>query len=95
MRRGKIAVPFVVFGIVAAASMGLLTFGLWNALVPGIWGLPAISFWQALGLFALSRVLFGRFGGWAHRVRFAGRWKGFTPEERERIRASMRSGCQP
>ena len=35
---------------------------LWNALSPPLFGLPAITFWQALGLM-LSRLLFGGFGG--------------------------------
>jgi hypothetical protein len=32
---------------------------LWNALLPNIFGLPVISFWQALGLCLLARFLFG------------------------------------
>ncbi len=31
---------------------------LWNWLCPVLFGLPTISFWQALGLFALLRCLF-------------------------------------
>jgi hypothetical protein len=39
-----------------------VTMWLWNALMPGIFRLPAIGFWQALGLLALSHLLF-RSGG--------------------------------
>jgi hypothetical protein len=42
---------------------------LWNALIPGIFGLPMISFWQMMGLFVLIRILFGGF----HRGRPGGR----------------------
>jgi len=54
-------------GVVAAAVVGipsifalcgLVTMWLWNALMPVIFGLPAIGFWQALGLLALSHILF-------------------------------------
>lgn len=35
---------------------------LWNWLMPVIFGLPALSLWQALGLLVLMRILFGSFG---------------------------------
>ena len=35
---------------------------LWNWLVPDIFGLRALTFWESLGLLALSRILFGGFG---------------------------------
>ena len=60
--------PFVLFGIALVGIMGLVTLGLWNVLMPAILGLPAISFWQALGLFLLSRVLFGSLRGWGPRM---------------------------
>jgi len=88
---------FVLFGILFFGVMGLLIFGLWNALIPAILGLPKISFWQALGLFILSRILFGRFGGggWGkmRKARFVRGWKNLTPEERQRFRSAMGSRC--
>jgi hypothetical protein len=68
---------------------------LWNALLPSLFGLPAVTFWQALGLLALSRILFGGFGGGpggrhAHKHRHHGGLHGhFTAEERERIRRHL------
>jgi hypothetical protein len=35
---------------------------LWNSLAPPLFGLPALGFWQALGILALCRILFGGFG---------------------------------
>ena len=52
--------------------------GLWNWLAPDLFGGRPIDFWQALGLFALGRLLVGglRGGGgrphWRHRM--AERW---------------------
>ena len=93
MRRFRfVGVRILVFGIVFAGIVGLITLALWNALMPPILGLPAINFWQALGLLLLSRLLFGRFGGWGHRLRrarFARGWQGLTPEERQRFRDAM------
>ena len=87
-----VGAPFVLFGIAWVGIMGLVVVILWNVLMPAILSLPAISFWQALGLFLLSRVLFGGFGGWGTRMRkarFVRGWKGLTPEERQRFRDAM------
>jgi fatty-acid desaturase len=39
---------------------------LWNALLPAIFGIASITYWQALGLFFLSKILFGGFGRGPH-----------------------------
>jgi hypothetical protein len=87
-----VGAPFILFGIAWVGIMGLVTVGLWNALMPTILGLRAISFWQALGLLLLSRVLFSRLWGWGsgmRKARFVRGWKDLTPEERERFRRAM------
>jgi len=71
---------------------------LWNWLLPPLFGWPQITFWQALGLLALSRILFGGFGlrgaGRSNfRRRMAERWERMTPEERERFQQGMRGRC--
>src|SRR5262249_9005680 len=65
---------------------------LWNWLLPPLFGWHAISFWQALGLLALCRILFGGFSGGGHRGpggmrrKMRDRWENMTPEEREKFR---------
>lgn len=49
-------------GLLAIAAFSAVTMLLWNALIPGIFGLTAINFWQALGLLVLTRLLFGGLG---------------------------------
>src|SRR5581483_9091280 len=68
---------------------------LWNWLAPSIFGWRQITFWQAVGLLALCRILFGRVGGRGFgrsnvRRRIAERWERMSPEERERFRDGMR-----
>ena len=95
MKRMRIA-RFVGFGIAGVGIAGLVTMGLWNVLMPEIFNLPAITFWQSLGLLLLSRLLFGRFGGFGHRMRkarFVRGLQGLTPDERERFRQAMGSRC--
>lgn len=62
-------------GIIAAAAVGvpglfalcgLVTMWLWNALMPEIFKLPTIGLWQALGLLALSHILFKGGASWRH-----------------------------
>ncbi|WP_185212524.1 hypothetical protein [Sphingobacterium mizutaii] len=58
-RKGKkifIGIAIVIFFFLLIA---LLQF-LWNKLMPEIFGLKTIDYWQALGLFILSKLLFGR-----------------------------------
>jgi hypothetical protein len=86
----------VALGIVIAAALGGVVMGLWNALLPPLFGLKAIHFWQAIGLLILSRILFGGFhrcGGrrFHHRQHLIERWERMTPEERERFKQGFRS----
>jgi hypothetical protein len=40
------------------ALCGAVTMWLWNALMPAIFKLPEIGFWQAVGLLILSQIIF-------------------------------------
>jgi hypothetical protein len=68
---------------------------LWNWLLPMLFGVHTITFWQALGLMLLSRILFGRWGHGHHRDKMNhfrdDRWKKTTPEERDNFRREMRA----
>ena len=50
---------FTGLGIAAAVALvlGLVVQLLWNALLPEVFGLPRISYWQAWGLFFLAHLL--------------------------------------
>jgi hypothetical protein len=80
------------------AGFGLAVWQLWNLVMPEIFGLPALGFWQAVGLLSLSWILFGswrgfprRHGRWGHGMRE--RWAHMSPEERESFRRGMESRC--
>jgi hypothetical protein len=74
---------------------GELVMHLWNWLAPAIFGWHLITFWQALGLLLLSRILFGSWGGGggSRRSRRREKWDKMTPEERERLRQTWRARC--
>ena len=80
------------------AAGGEIVQRLWNWLVPSIVGWRQITFWQALGILTLCRILFGGFGchgsprsGVRHRVK--DRWNHMSPEEQESFRQGIRSRC--
>ncbi|MGH8371903.1 MAG: hypothetical protein ACRETO_04140 [Gammaproteobacteria bacterium] len=80
---------------VAVVLFGFVVMGLWNWLMPAIFGLKTISYTQAFGLLILSWILFGKLrvgaqhhGHWRHRM--AERWSKMTPEEREQFKQTLR-----
>jgi len=73
---------------------GEIVMHLWNWLLPSLFGWRQITFWQALGLLVLCRVLFGGLGGHHNqgkRRRMSDRWESMTPEEREKCRQAFRN----
>ncbi|MDR1491328.1 MAG: hypothetical protein LBT05_01195 [Planctomycetaceae bacterium] len=66
------------------ALFSLATIFLWNAILTPLFQLPAIGFWQALGLLILSRLLAGGIGSHALMFRGHGRGWDFRNQMRER-----------
>ena len=90
---------FVLLVLVIAAALSVVVMSLWNWLMPALFTLHRISFWQALGLLVLAKVLFGGFRGrhgpaMGWRRRMMERWEQMSPEEREKFREGMRGRCQ-
>ena len=91
--------PLAILGLVLFIFIGgEAVLHLWNWTLPPLFGWREITFWQALGLFALCRILFGGFNVSGSRrfnlgQRMAERWEKMTPEERERFRQGWRGRC--
>jgi hypothetical protein len=106
----KYRLIFIAPAAIAALTLFLFVVGqivryLWNWLTPALFGWPHITYWQALGLLVLCRILFGGHGmsgpkgpGMNMRGRMsdrladrvASRWTHMSPEERERFRDRFR-----
>ena len=87
IRRKIFMVPAAIVGIALVTFIGgQLVKLLWNWLMPDLFGLHPVTFWQAFGLLALCRILFGGMGRHGGRRMTAN----MTPEERERFRARIR-----
>lgn len=84
-----------LFLVAMACVLGALIMLLWNWLMPDIFGLPMLDFWQATGLLVLCKLLFGGlgFGGHHHHGgqghcghnRLRKRWESMSAEERQQI----------
>ncbi len=56
---------YVILGILGAAALALIfgyvVMSLWNWLMPELFGLTTLTFWQAVGVVVLARLIFGGF----------------------------------
>ena len=91
-------VKFAVFALLFFFVFTFIVMRLWNWLMPVLFGWHMITFWQALGILVLSKILFGGFrGGGGHygpwRRRMRERWAQMTPEERDKFRQGLRARC--
>ena len=105
-RNWALIIPAAIAGLIVVIFLGgIVVKLLWNWLMPLLFGWPSITFWQAWGILALTRILFGGMhvkgtGGdhkpIRHRLvdrmadRVAERWEAMSGEERERFRARLR-----
>ena len=88
----KFAVNLVIF-LSLIAVLGVFVMLLWNALVPELFGGPALTHWQAAGVLLLSHILLRGtpyYGVRARRnarcrERMRARWAQMTSEERAAV----------
>jgi hypothetical protein len=69
----KLLIHVCLWATISLAGFGAAVWQLWNNLMPSMFGLATIGYWQACGLMGLCWVLFG---GW--------RWSGLPRAERAR-----------
>lgn len=88
--------PFAIVGF--SALIAWAVYALWNGVLIEVVGVKAITYWQALGLLVLAKILFGGFPGrcgpcggppWRGRM-MSKRFESLSPEDREKMRDEMR-----
>ena len=95
---------FPLIAAVILLGLGAIVMLLWNAILPDLVNVHRISYWQAVGLLALCRILFGNFGGrgpmGGHgpagkaRAQWREKWMQMTPEERSRFKRDWHDQCR-
>ncbi|MBS1596747.1 MAG: hypothetical protein JST75_00875 [Bacteroidetes bacterium] len=88
------------FAVLFLGGFSAIVMLLWNNILAGVLHVSVITFWQALGIFVLSKILFGGFHGggrwgrhqrWKHNMHQ--RWVNMTPEEREKFKQEWKNRC--
>lgn len=93
IRRAPFIIAAVLLGMAAFTGVVMM---LWNSILPVVFHVGAITFWQAAGILLLCKILFGSFrrpwhrGMWKQRMFM--KWESMTPEEKEQFRSRMH-GC--
>lgn len=85
----------MLFGVSA------IVFWLWNCILPEVIGVQTITYWQAMGILVLSKILFGGFNGCKGRGgsqfrkrRLMHKMKQMNPEQREQFKAQWKARFQ-
>lgn len=87
--------PIILFAVT------FIVMSLWNLLLPEIIGVKSITFWQAMGILILSKILFGGFHGRFGKGKFGNfkekmmerKMSGMTYEEKEKFKEIWRKRC--
>lgn len=79
---------FFMMALLFLSALGFVVMYLWNNILVDATGVNPLNYWEAVGLFVLSRILFGgfKFGGGhkrhSKRAHWHNKWKNMTEEER-------------
>ncbi len=98
---GRRRFPFFLIIIAGAFLMAAVVQFLWNVILPDLLQVGSLSYWKALGLLILCRILFGGFRGGPPSGRpFAGKgwrdkWNTMSEEEKARFKEKWQNRCGP
>jgi hypothetical protein len=93
--RNKRKFFFIIPVVILFAVTGVVMW-LWNGILPDVTGVGEITYWQAMGILVLSKILFGGFGGFRkhrggwHKERMKEKFRNMSPEERENFKQQWR-----
>ena len=101
IRNNRRRKPFFLFIIAGIFILGAVVMLLWNAILPDVLGVSNVNYWQALGLLALSRILFGGFKFGPRRnhrgfgnPRFKEKFMNMSREERINFKNEWKERCR-
>lgn len=96
--KGFLLFPLVI--IAAALLVGVVVMWLWNAVLPPVLNTKEITYWQAVGLLVLCRILFGSFGrrnssGPPFKKQYwKDKWHSMSPDEKTKFREEWKNRCE-
>ena len=93
----KILFFAMVFAVFVLALSWVVMF-LWNAILPDTIGVKPLTFWKAVGLLVLAKILFGGFGrrGRKHfgKGHWRNRWMNMSDEEKNQMKMKWKERCR-
>ena len=97
-KRRFLFIPIFIAGLFTVSGIVML---LWNAVLPKVTGVLPLDYWQAMGIFVLSRILFSGFkfrGHHGHRPPFMhesmkSKLMEMSDEEREQFKNQWKQRC--
>ena len=98
-RNWFVIVPVVLIVVTLVAFLiGWIVMKLWNAILPPVLGLHMITYWQAVGILVLSRILFGGFSKGGSRRRggpymWKEKWMNMSDEEKLKFQEEWKRRC--
>ncbi len=100
MWKGKRGFFFAFFIIATFALAGVVMF-LWNSILPNVAHVSIITYWQAMGLLILCRILFGNYRFGRHQQnrppfanqQFRQKFMNMTDEERTAFKQKWKERC--
>jgi lipopolysaccharide export LptBFGC system permease protein LptF len=91
--------PLLIIGLFGVSAIVML---LWNWLIPSISQFSPLTYWQAMGLFVLSRILFGGFSFRHHHnaarrhfdaMPFKAKFMNMSDDERQQFKSQWKQRC--
>ena len=100
-KRKRLLFELPFFMIAAVLLLGYVVMLLWNFIFPGALHAERITYWQAVGLFVLCRILFFGFrrrynnkpNMWRGNPQWRQKWMNMSDEERAKFREEWRRRC--
>jgi len=88
-RWGKFILLFIIFAPIAVFLFGSLVRWLWNEVLVAVLHVSPVTFWQAIGILVLAKILFSSFSGGGPRRDYRKErmmWNNMTQEQKEKFR---------
>jgi len=94
----KVLSIILVFTAIAIALSALVMY-LWNAILPDVIGVKPLTFWKAMGLLLLAKILFGGIGKligskkYVKKRQWRNKWMNMSHEERKEAKSRWKEHC--
>jgi len=58
MKKSSLLGQNIIGAVIVLLALPLILMLIWNAVIPGMFGLPTLGYWSAMGLYLVCIILF-------------------------------------